>query len=124
MPKLGAVQGGAAKVHALSTSTERVRLPITPDILQAIKGIWAETASQYNTIMCWAIASMAFFGFFRLGELLVEPGATFDPAPHLSGSDVAVDSRDTPTLLKVHLKTSKTDQLRKGGRYIHRKNRR
>ena len=114
MPKLGAVQGGAAKVHALSTSTERVRLPITPDILRAIKGIWAETALQYNTIMCWAIASMAFFVFFRLGELLVEPGVTFDPARHLSGSDVAVDSRDTPTLLKVHLKTFKTDQLRKG----------
>ena len=82
--------------------------------MRAIKGIWAESASEYDTIMFWAIAVMAFFGFFRLGELLVGSGTTFDPAQHLSGVDVAVNSRDKPTLLKVRLKMSKTDQLRKG----------
>ena len=63
--------------------------------------------------MNWAICTLAFFGFFRLGEILLTT-TNFDPERHLEAGDVAIDSRQNPSLLKVHLKCSKTDQLQKG----------
>ena len=38
----------------------------------------------------------------------------FNPSIHLAWGDVAVDSTQAPTLLKVRLKRSKTDQLNQG----------
>ena len=57
---------------------------------------------------------MAFFGFFRLGEITVPSEEAFDPSTHLTPSDIAIDDRDNPTLVQVYLKVSKTDQGRKG----------
>ena len=55
--------------------------------------------------MLWAAACLAFFGFFRLGELF---GNATSPLAVLA-SDVAVDSHTSPTVLKVHLHRGKTD---------------
>ena len=38
----------------------------------------------------------------------------YDASSHLSFKDVAVDSHSSPSLAKIHLKISKTDQERKG----------
>lgn len=38
----------------------------------------------------------------------------FDPAKHLSWGDLAADNTEAPTVLRVRLKQSKTDQLRQG----------
>ena len=64
--------------------------------------------------MTWAVASLAFFGFFRLGELLLDKDATYLEAAHLSWGDIAVDNRDNPAILQVHLKRSKCDQFGPG----------
>jgi len=61
--------------------------------------------------MMWAATSLCFFGFFRSGEITVPSLTSFDSSRHLAWGDVAVDSLDNP---KIHLKTSKTDQLRRG----------
>lgn len=37
-----------------------------------------------------------------------------NPSVHLTPADIAIDDRDNPSLIQVHLKVSKTDQLRKG----------
>ena len=71
------------------------------------------SATEHDTIMLWAICTLAFFGFFRLGEI-IPSGTRFDPMQHLAMGDKAVDDRENPSLLQVHLKISKTDQLRKG----------
>ena len=49
--------------------------------------------------------------FFRLGELLPESRAQISAAATLMWGDVAVDSRQCPNMIKVHLKRSKCDQL-------------
>ena len=113
MPKLQAVQVGVAKTHAFGKGPRPERLPITPAILRAIKTVWSLSATEHDTIMNWAICTLAFFGFFRLGEILLTT-TNFDPDRHLAVGDVAVDSRQDPSLLRVNLKCSKTDQLGKG----------
>ena len=39
---------------------------------------------------------------------------TFDRSQHLAWGDVSVDDLENPTLLRLHLKRSKCDQLSKG----------
>ena len=59
--------------------------------------------------MLWAAACLCFCGFLRSGEATCPSETEFDPESHLAFSDVAVDSRDTPTALQVTIKASKTD---------------
>ena len=78
MPKLQAVQVGVAKTHAFGRGPRPERLPITPAILRAIKTVWSSSATERDTIMNWAICTLAFFGFFRLGKILLT-STKFDP---------------------------------------------
>ena len=52
--------------------------------------------------------------FFCSGEITVPSVSAFSPNRHLCWGDVSVDSRDTPTMLRVHLKVSKCDQFGQG----------
>ena len=56
----------------------------------------------------------SFFGFFRSGEITIPAEGAFDPDAHLSFDNVMVDSVQTPQLVRVRLKLSKTDPFRKG----------
>ena len=49
-----------------------------------------------------------------MDELTVPSPAAFDPSTHLTIRDIAIDKRDSPSLVQIHLKVSKTDQERKG----------
>ena len=64
--------------------------------------------------MLWAVACVCFFGFFRLGEITVPSDAAYDATSHTSIGDLAVDSHKNPKVIRIHLKKSKTDQLKKG----------
>lgn len=115
MPKLKLVQRGIERARAIAgTNPSPPRLPITPSILLGIQRHWAPHGLDFNHIMLWAACSTAFFGFFRLGELTVPSDSAFDPSCHLSPADVSIDSRDSPSLVRIFLKASKTDQLREG----------
>ena len=57
---------------------------------------------------------MGFFGFLRSGEFTLPAGTTFNPNLHLTPRDIQVDDIKKPTMLKVHLKSSKIDQERNG----------
>lgn len=107
------VLAGINRTRISSQATRRVRLPITAQVLARIHSTLV-TSSRSDQILIWAIASMAFFGFFRLGELLVESPTKYNPATCLSWGDVALDSRDTPSMIRIHLRQSKCDQLGKG----------
>ena len=113
MPKLKAITNGITRATA-KAAKDRQRLPITPLILRRIRALWAPKETHPDTIMLWAACTMAFFGFFRLGEIVSPPSGTFDPAVHLTPADIAIDSREEPSLVQVHLKVSKTDQERQG----------
>ena len=66
----------------------------------------------------WAIAYTAFFGFFRLGELLLDARNTFNPTVDLAWGDIAVDNQENPQMLRIHLKKSKCDQFGVGSDII------
>ena len=62
----------------------------------------------------WAIATVAFFGFPRLGELLVGTAAEFTEARHLSWGDVVVDCNSAASWVTIHLRKSKCNQFGAG----------
>ena len=112
LPILKRVQEGI-KRDRLGTTPARVRLPVTPPLLRQLRQYLDATAHKERVAM-WAICCMAFFGCFRLGELLLESPNSFDQQYHLTWIHVAVDSQTDPRMLHIHLKQSKTDQFHRG----------
>ena len=98
--------------HAKRAPGKRARLPITPDILLALRGVWEARRKQHDPIMLWAACCLCYFGFLRAGEITVPSEAAYDPGVHLNFADVTADSISDPKLLRVKIKASKTDPFR------------
>ena len=113
MGRLEQVLRGVKYIQARG-SKPRTRLPISVDILYALKQSWEKEASDRDCVMLWAAAALCFFGFLRSGEITVPDDKSYDPGAHLSFHDVSVDSITKPELLKVRIKASKTDPFRLG----------
>ena len=113
LPVLKRVLAGISRVYTSTNKAKKPRLPIT---IQVLAGIHAALAGlrDHDNILLWAIAASAFFGFFRLGELLPASPGDYNPASSLSWGDVAVNSRAAPSMVKFHLRRSKCDQVGKG----------
>eukprot|EP00731_Ephydatia_muelleri_P029971 Em0021g494a len=89
LPMLKRVLDGIRRTRvAQGLSTPRIRLPITIAVLRQIRGV-IDRAPDPNSHAFWAVATVAFFGFFRLGELLVGNEAEYTTTTHLSWGDVA-----------------------------------
>ena len=93
-------------------SKSPIRLPVTLSVLEKIRQQLVASQHPHRQLM-WAISALAFFGFFRLGELLPDRLA-FDDTSDLAWGDVAIDSHVAPTMVQVHLKKSKCDQFGSG----------
>ena len=113
MPILKRVQAGIRYARMLHNSPLRIKLPITVGILSRVNQHLL-MSSDTDRLVLWAISAMAFFDFFRLGELLSESATSFSIVFHLSWHDVAVDSIENPSLVQIHLKRSKCDQFGSG----------
>ena len=111
MPRVEYVLKGAKKATPEST---RRRLPITPAILRAIRAVWHRHPSHHDAKMLWAASCLCFFGFLRSGEVVCPSETHFDPLCHLAFTDIAVDSRLSPSSIQVTIKASKTDPFRQG----------
>lgn len=86
-----------------TTGTPGTRLPITVDILRHIHaGIATSTLNVFDQHCFWACCSLAFFGFFRIGELLPTPANN-----HILSSDVMFYPVGS---LSIWLRQSKTDK--------------
>ena len=115
LPRLRLIQNGVARVQAQqSRPSSRVRRPVTLDILQRMNAWQAPTATTHDGAMIQAAMLLCFFGFFRAGEITVPSVGGYDPAVHLSWGDVTTDHALNPTVIRVHLKRSKCDQLGRG----------
>ena len=112
MPMLKRIQAGIRRVRMEKGSKSRIRLPITLTVLGKIHQQLITTQHPHRQLL-WAISALAFFGFFRLGELLPER-STFNHTSNLAWGDVAIDNHATPTMVQVHLKKSKCDQFGSG----------
>ena len=113
LPMLKRVLAGISRARLGRPSTARQRLPITGPVLLRLHDTLVRSSHPEKQLV-WAVASLAYFGFFRLGELLVDTADEYDLAVHLSWGDVAVDNRTSPSMVKVHLKRSKCDQFGRG----------
>ena len=117
LPVLKRVQAEIQRVRALKGPPSRPRLPITAAVMDRIRAYLVQPVHPHRDVV-WAICCTAFFGFFRLGELLPVSRAQITPAVSLMWGDVAVDSRERPTMVRVHLKRSKCDQFGAGADII------
>ena len=88
--------------------TADARLPITPLILTAIGHSLKNNGDAYEQLLVWAACCLGFFAFWEF------TGSNFDRTIHLTSRDIAVDSLQSPTMLKVRLKASKTDPTKRG----------
>ena len=113
LPRLKRVLAGISRARLTQQCHPRVRLPITGHLLVKIHASLAESSNP-DKVLVWAICSLAFFGFFRLGELLVEAADQYRQTSSLAWGDVVVDSITSPSMIKVHLKRSKCDQFGRG----------
>ena len=64
--------------------------------------------------MLWAAACLCFFACLRAGEALAPEHGKFDEGAHLTWNDVEVGTRSGNEVIRVKIKDSKTDRLRKG----------
>ena len=92
----------------------RTRLPITPSLLRRLKGVWSRAGSEMDTKLIWAASCIGFFGFLRAGEMTVPSESDYNPTVHLNHSDIALDHKSHPSLVRITIKQSKTDPFRKG----------
>ena len=117
MPRLRQVLK-SVKIQAGRTGKiPRPRLPITPSILLKLRAVWLQGTS-FNNTMLWAAATTTFFSFCRSGETTVPRETAYDPEVHLSYSDLAVDNTSAPQAISIKIKTSKTDQCRRGYKIV------
>uniref|UniRef100_A0A1X7SMU1 Core-binding (CB) domain-containing protein n=1 Tax=Amphimedon queenslandica TaxID=400682 RepID=A0A1X7SMU1_AMPQE len=92
-------------------SSHRVRLPITASIMRDLMIRWAQPGGGgLKNQLFQAVACTAFFGFFRMGELLPEKAGA--PPPMLL-SDLSTDSHSAPSIFQLLWRRSKTDPFGK-----------
>ncbi len=114
MAKLRQVVRGVQRLRAEQGKGQRHKKPMTVEVLDVLRLSWSVVPGGADARMLWAAATLAFFGFMRSGELTVPSTGGFKPDIHLTWQDVAKDCVAAPTMRKVRLKASKTDQVRQG----------
>ena len=114
MPRPNYLLTGIKREEARKGPVTKPRLPITIEVLRNLKQVWLTPPVTFDDKMLWAAACTGFFGFLRAGELTVPSSQAYDPDVHLSLGDLAIDSHDTPSLIRLAIKQSKTDPFRQG----------
>ncbi|XP_070549867.1 uncharacterized protein [Ptychodera flava] len=102
-------------IHRVQGSSTRPRLPITADILRRMCNILNEGVfGPYVDLLLQSAFLLAFFGFLRCSEF-TSTTHKFDPQRNLCFGDVTTTaSNGRVSCLSVRLKSSKTDQFRRG----------
>ena len=117
LPILKRIQAGINRIRGTLGQTARITVPITAPLLRQVRGV-LESSNHPERVVIWAICTTAFFGFFRLGELLLTKASDFCPHLHLAWGDVAVDSNENPTMIQINLRCFKTDQFGRGASIV------
>ena len=74
--------------------------------------VWAaDSHGVYEARLLWAASCLGFFGFLRSGEFTL---CDLRAPPPILSSGVAIDSRENPSVIRVHLRQAKTDPFGKG----------
>lgn len=98
----------AIKGYRRSRKSQDTRRPLTFNNLRVVSDqLGTVCASAYEVLLFRAAFSLAFFGAFRIGELVT-------PSRKVSGGMGVQDVKVTGFSLEVWLRRSKTDQVGKG----------
>ena len=90
-------------------------LPITPVLLtRTEEGLQKSIPSKFDITMLRAACLLAFYGFLRCSEFTIPSLQAYNPTHHLSMTGIKVDSHNTPSIIAVQIKSSKTDAFGKG----------
>lgn len=112
MSRLAQLRKGLARVEAVGDKDKLVREPVQWKHMLAMKAAWASRGKRGT--MLWAVACTCLFGCLRAGEALAPERGEFDPEAHLGWEDVQLDEAASPKWIRLKIKESKTDRLRKG----------
>lgn len=83
LPRLRLVQAGIQRTYTQKTPIKtRIRLPITPSVLDKIRRYWMPRAKDYDTIMAWAAAKVFFLGSSEREK------SRYRPALHSTRQDI------------------------------------
>ena len=111
LPQLLYVLKGVCRI---SSAPRRCRLPVTPELLLAVRGVWSRDSWSFDWVMLWAVFCLGFFAFLRAGEFTCPSLEKFGPSSMLGVDDVCIDSHANPQCLTVRLKRSKCDPFGAG----------
>ena len=115
MAQLSQVLKGIQATQAAAQGTGSTnRLPVTPDMLRAIKAVWEGAPLTDDKVMLWGAMMLCFFGFCRSGEICIPTREGFDATRNLTFEDISVDDINDPKYIQIKLKKAKNDQLGKG----------
>jgi hypothetical protein len=91
------------------SSNNTGRLPMTMNMMMVFRNLVHNSSfNAHDRKLIWAVATVAFAGAFRIGELLTKQEATFDPDFSLLAKDVTWNTdRQGKTVIHVSLKCPK-----------------
>ena len=112
MARLAQTRRGLERWEALNGAGKLVRHPVKWHHMRAMQEGWGTMKEKGN--MLWAAACLCFFACLRAGEALAPEHGKFDEGAHLTWNDVEVGTRSGNEVIRVKIKESKTDRLRKG----------
>ena len=76
--------------------------------------VFSKHPNSYKHVMIWVACYLAYFGLLKVSEFTKASADFFNQSTDMLLSDIALDSRTSPTLVRITLKQCKNDQLRKG----------
>jgi hypothetical protein len=113
-PMVSLLMRGATHIYSGNPSNCSTRRVVTFPLLLILGHKIAETDWDKLTKQTyWSLCTTAFFGSFRLGELLAPRETTFSPVSNLTWQDIR---HSTPTTILIHIKQPKSGE--KEGEYI------
>ena len=71
---------------------------------------WSRDPKNFDNVMLWAACCSCFFGFLQSGEATISSEAAYDGSIHLNMSDMAVDSTESPSTIKMHQKQTNSGE--------------
>ena len=112
--KMHRLQKVLTGIKCLAPSTRCDHFPITTQILTAIHNyLCPELSTNLDRIMLWAAFTLAFFALLRASEFTCN--GPFNPEVHLTSQDITFHPDiQSPSLIRVRLKQSKTDPFCQG----------
>ena len=88
--------------------TQGGRLPMTMPLMRLLKGKIGQADMDTDMkLLMWTVSSLAFYGAFRIHELLSNSEATFDPDQTLLVEDFQLRGQEGNRVLEIRLKCPK-----------------